>query len=195
MSTEESPMMQATLKSEGSMRKTVSEALEHSFLSSDINVVREQLEEFFEHHEDLHRAMAALEVTTALSVLFGSDQEKIEQARAEMQALVDVHLAVEWFELNILDHFHRLRGDGDDHSKMSAEDAKMFDHQGERAPAAEAPTPAPMPGMLSGGFAMDAMVRAYQALENPTQFEQQAYLELLRIAGQAATDTKKASGR
>lgn len=122
--TEESSRIKEMLESEGEMRVRLQEILDVTFFSNDIDEVRRQLEGYYVHHGDLHRAMSALEMKISLNTIFKIPGIDHEELIAEMSALIDVHVAVEWFELNVLDHYHRLRGDGDDRIDLSADDAK-----------------------------------------------------------------------
>jgi len=95
------------LEGEQELRAQTSQILEETWLSHDPEIVKGQLHGIAESHDFCHFSLdqARKDATAALMRL---DFEGVKDAQRMLKVMVDLHLAIEYAHLMVLDHLRRL---------------------------------------------------------------------------------------
>jgi hypothetical protein len=111
---------------ENGMRESVAETLDKTYFNDDPDMVRKWLKDLRRAHDNIHEAIKAVKSNLADEVL-RSDFEEANQSRTAYDMLNKAHFAMEWLELNVVDHLRRIAGtDADDESPDAGDFAQAL---------------------------------------------------------------------
>jgi len=98
------------LEEEAKLRAQTAEILEQTWLSHDPTVVEEQLRGIAEAHDFTHFSLGQYR-KDAVAALMRLDFEEVKSAQLGTKVMTDLHLAIEYSHLMVLDHLRRLKGE------------------------------------------------------------------------------------
>jgi hypothetical protein len=98
---------------DSTMRLLLADVMEAGYLSTDVRSADEATKVFVTAHSVFHEYLASFREVAIPFLIKSGEIREATAAITLVEALEEVHTAVEWFELMIVDNLHRLKAPAD----------------------------------------------------------------------------------